>query len=443
MKALLSRKYLPILFILTSLFYRSFCLEWEGKFKYAFVPAPALKNSKSVQEGLHSTKFLEQLGGMIFDQIAAPAGGLKVESLSIQYAPEKEDGKRLNLILNGNKVEVLLYDWQIAPIARYADTPFTSCLSPTGGLNDRNLEKKILEARGMIVNYHPAFENTLIGLRLFHTYLLLLYNHSILLPKVQGSYLLGKGETPPDVDANKKGLINFANFYKTLNKEMNQVPRSVVISDFSRTLSFSVRDNILEISGTPYYFFWRYRSDQPDYNPGSVVDSCREEINREKSRNPLFDERPWLIASILKLAGEYQDKYSFPFAGPAAELVKLQSEGEKQAFLERLDSDALFNLFATMKERMEAHRVSHLERYSREISGRQDILRSVNPLVWDAALNTMRYAAFFRYCKDKFPDQWKIFMEKIKDISAKPEAETPTVMYPSDNSALEQQLRNP
>ena len=443
MKALLSRKYLPILFILTSLFYRSFCLEWEGKFKYAFVPAPALKNSKSVQEGLHSSKFLEQLGGMIFDQIAAPAEGLKVESLSILYAPEKEDGKRLNLILNGNKVEVLLYDWQLAPIARYADTPFTSCLSPSGGLNDKNLEKKILEARGMIINYHPAFENTLLGLRLFLMYNLILYNHSILLPKVQGSYLLGKGETPPDVDANKKGFINFANLYKTLNKEMNQVPRAVVISDFSRTLSFSVRDNVLEIGGTPYFFFWRYQSDQPEYNPASVVDACKEEINREKSRNPLFDERRWMVTAILKLSGDYRQNYSFQFTSPAANLVQLKSDAEKQAFLERLDSDALFNLFATMKERMEAHRVSHLERYSQVISNQTDILRSINPLVWDAALNTMRYAAFFRYCKNKFPDQWKHFMETIKDVSVKPGAETPTVMYPSDNSALEQQLRNP
>jgi len=443
MKALLSKKYLPILFILTGLFCSSFCMEWEGKFKYAVVPAPLLKESRAVQDGLHSTKFLEQVGGMIFDQIAAPAEGLKLESLSIHYAPEKEDGKRLDLILNGNKVEVLLYDWQLAPIARYADTPFTSWLSPSGGLNDTSLEKKILEARGMIVNYHPAFENTLLGLRLFHMYCLLLYNHSVLLPKVQGSYLLGKGEAPPDVEANKKGFINFAGFYKTLNKEMNQVPRSVVISDFSRTLSFSVRDNILQISGTPYYFFWRYQSDQPDYNPGSVVDACREEINAEKSRNPLFDERSWLIVSILKLAREYQDKYSFPFAGPVGELVKLHSDGEKQAFLGSLNSDALFNLLATMKERLEAHRVSHLERYSQEVSNQTDIFRSINPLVWNAALNTMRYAAFFRYCKNKFPDQWKHFMETIKDVSAEPRAETPTVMYPSDNSALEQLLKVP
>ena len=443
MKEFPSKKYFLISFILAGMFYCSYSLEWEGKFKYAPVPAPALKSSKSVQEGLHSTQFLEQVGGMIFDQIATPAEGLKMESLSIQYAPENEDGKRLNLILNGKKVEVMLYDWQLAPIAKYADSPFTSCLSPSGQLSDKNLEKKVTQARGLIMNYHPAFENTLLGLRLFHAYLLLLYNHSTQLPKVRESYLLGKGEPSPNVDENKKGFASFINFYKALNKEMNQTPRSLAISDFSRTLSFSVRDNVLELNGAPYFFFWRYKSDQPDYNPESVAASLREEINRQKEMNPLFNERPWLVSSILKLTKEYKENYSFLFSEPASELVKLRSDEEKQAFLERIDTSALFDLLVNMKERMDASSVSHMERYSQEISNRPDLLRSINPLVWDAALNTMRYAAFFRYCKARFPEQWKNFMEKIKDVSPEPRAETPTVMYPSENTALEQLLKTP
>jgi hypothetical protein len=337
----------------------------------------------------------------------------------------------------------MLYDWQLAPIARYADSPWPSCLTLTGGLNDKNLEQKLLDASGIIVNYHPAFENTLLGLRLFHMYNLVMYNHSILLPKLGQSYLLGKGEPSLDVEANKKGFISFAGFFQKLNKEMNQIPRSFVITDFSGILSFSVQDHVLRINGTPYFFFWRYQSDQPDYNPGAVGDALREEINRQKTRNPLFNERPWLTSSILKLAGEYQDKYSFPLRGSAEELVKLQSDGEKQALLERLEPEELFNLFVAIKERMEAYSASHLERYSQEISNKPDLLRSINPLVWDAALNTMRYAAFFRYCKKNFPDQWKTFMEKIKDMTPEPRVEPPTVMYSSDNTALEQLLKRP
>ncbi len=427
MKDSLSRKCFLLLCILAGFFHDSFSLEWEGKFSYAALPAPSLKNPGSVQEALHSSKFLNRVGGMIFDQIAAPVEGLKIESLSLGYASENEDGRRLNLIVNGKKVGVLLYDWQLAPIARYADTPWNSCLSPYGSLNDKDREKKVLDARGVIMNYHPAFERTLLGLRLFHMYNLVLHNHSIRLPKVAGSYLLGRGEQEPDVEANRKGFLNFAGFYQKMNKEMNQNPRSLVISDFSRTPAFSVQDNVLKISGTPYFFFWRFQSDQPDYNPGSVGDAVREEINRQKFRNPLFNENPWLISAILKLAREYQDKYALPLQGSVEELLKLQSDGQKQAFLERLGSEELFNLLVAIRERMEAYSAAHLERYSQEISNRPDLLRSINPPVWDAALNTMRYAAFFRYCRKNFPGEWKTFMEKIKDVSAEPLAETPTV----------------
>ena len=57
------------------------------------------------------------------------------------------------------------------------------------------------------------------------------------------------------------------------------------------------------------------------------------------------------------------------------------------------------------------------------------MLRVINPAVWDAAVNVMRYAAFFRYCKQKNPTQWRVFMAQIKKAPAlQPPVITPTVM---------------
>jgi len=72
--------------------------------------------------------------------------------------------------------------------------------------------------------------------------------------------------------------------------------------------------------------------------------------------------------------------------------------------------------------------VIHLKEYSALLSSKPYLLRDINPAVWDAAVNTMRYAAFFRFCKKEFPEQWKNFMEQVEKTAVEPPVITPTVM---------------
>lgn len=59
-------------------------------------------------------------------------------------------------------------------------------------------------------------------------------------------------------------------------------------------------------------------------------------------------------------------------------------------------------------------------------------LAEMNPAVWNAARKTMRYSAFFRYCKKTHPAAWKEFVQQVKTglklAEAQPAVITPTVL---------------
>jgi hypothetical protein len=66
----------------------------------------------------------------------------------------------------------------------------------------------------------------------------------------------------------------------------------------------------------------------------------------------------------------------------------------------------------------------------KEVSDRLALVRSINPAVWDAGANVMRYAAFFRYYKQNYPLKWKQFMAQIKNVKLQPSVKTPNVLEP-------------
>ena len=87
-----------------------------------------------------------------------------------------------------------LPDWQLIPIAKYADdNEYNACVSLFG-------PKPTLSKYDII--YHKAFKNTLLGLRLFQMDILLKDLDSFWdIPQLGGQVILGTGEvraTEPD-----------------------------------------------------------------------------------------------------------------------------------------------------------------------------------------------------------------------------------------------------
>ena len=82
---------------------------------------------------------------------------------------------------------------------------------------------------------------------------------------------------------------------------------------------------------------------------------------------------------------------------------------------------------------MDAYEILYLKDYSELISSKPELLHGINPAVWNAAVETMRYAAFFRFCKKNFPESWLHFIRQIENVAVATRVQTPTVMQGAED----------
>jgi hypothetical protein len=237
---------------------------WVGRAEpYRTLP---LMSDRSVSEGLESGVYLSSVGGMAFDQVAKPEGRLKVNSLELKYVPNRPDGSRLMVVLNGRTCSTQgLPDWQLLPIACFADSPFFGVVTLFGELPEGQERPA---GTKYVVSYHPAFEGTLLGLRLFQGDIMLLNpNTTGELPRYSGAYQLGVGERPPDPRVWRRAS-------ETLNQMLAGGERfsSYLICDAASTPTFSMRRRQLELQGTVYFYFWKRGPEQAE----QIVDSDRK-----------------------------------------------------------------------------------------------------------------------------------------------------------------------
>jgi hypothetical protein len=125
--------------------------------------------------------------------------------MSLSYRPEESDANRLWVTVDGRESSTTVYDWQLIPIAKFADSPYTSCVTLFGELDDRAEGRRLLANRDGVLNYHSAFVDTLIGLRLFQLDILIDEPYATDLPTLKGKYILGAGEVRPARNANIGG----------------------------------------------------------------------------------------------------------------------------------------------------------------------------------------------------------------------------------------------
>lgn len=153
-----------------------------GSYTLYSAAAPTLRDPTHLSIGVGSQRMLAGVGGVAFDQIAEPAGNLEVRALGLAWDPSASDGARLSVTLDDSRYTVPLHDWQLVPIATFADSDFYSAITLFGQLNDVAQEKKVRDAGGDIINYHPALADTLMGLRIFQFDVLILELSSTELP---------------------------------------------------------------------------------------------------------------------------------------------------------------------------------------------------------------------------------------------------------------------
>jgi hypothetical protein len=397
-------------------------------------PAPTLSNPSHLRIRLRSPRFVASVGGVAFGATAVPAGGSNFANVLLSYRPEEKDGNRLWITVDRRQFPTLIYDWQLIPIAKFADSPYKSCVTLFGELNDREEGRRLLANGDGVLNYHPAFVDTLLGLRLFQLDILIDEPYATDLPKQSGRYILGSGEAPPDSNANIGGWNALSRFRERLRSELRmEKTRSYVITDEGRDVRFSFDSGGLNITGEPYIYFWLSRAELPGYNEDAARGRITGEVTREAqgaSRAGRPDaENEAYITMLLGQLNQDEGPFEYLELPPwLAALKGMQGDLARRTYLRRYTSDSVRNAVIELRVVADADEVVPLTEYSDRISGETDMLRRINPVIWDTGVNVMRYAAFFRYYKAKYPSQWQSFLIRLSQVPASPQVRTPAIM---------------
>lgn len=283
-----------------------------------------------------------------------------------------------------------LYDWEIATIAGFAATEHTAAMTLFGELDDYEYQME-MGNHFDVVNYHPALENTLMGLRMLQADLLLIRFDAVdLFRDDEGRPILGAGEHPlygPDfVEDNSRAWLRLANKVSVINSD------SYIAGDIKTEFHLSARGDRLVIAGDPTWYMWREDSER--------VDALRHDLVSD------------FVVAAEGMDGDVLDqRFSRDYV--------LQRTLHDDTTIDVLEDETL-----------------HVSKLIRSLGG-------VNPIVYRAVRNMAQYAAIFRGLRDHDPERFERFLTGLpigpsspaESTTEWPYVETPTLIEKGPNSA--------
>jgi hypothetical protein len=466
----------------------AFALELGGmNFSRQFSAAPHIV---TVAPG---PRFFRLSGGVAFTQTATGKDGWAVTRLT--YDAARPDGQRLVAhVSHGGKsmdVNTGAYDWEIGPLVRYVAADETnagqSVVTLFGKLQDRKAEEQVLRDGHMVINFHPAFQNTLLGLRLLQADLMLFEVRAAELFRENGQDILGAGEPRPD------GAFASANRerYRTIQKwlaDNNIEWESYVAGDIGQPSQFYVDSGELRFTGAPYWALWR---DTPQANEAQRA-HARASAMTARAKLPLEDARisvaldhgaffAWLddaraegspAQAATALAGQPEFvKRSESFFADLRALYRSHPAGKPLldaknnyapaakaraeialAMLARLETmspsewtkrrDALNNMISVsaLQRRALDLPIDVDANASGAVSSRIRQEAGINPIVYRALQRAMNYSALLRHYRVENPSGFQALVAATRSVDVSPAAPrglkvlTPTV-YPRGRDA--------
>jgi hypothetical protein len=359
-------------------------------------------NPVPVSKGVNSVNFLSKVGGLAFGAVAQPTDA-SVVIRDIQYVATAADGERLHVwVSNGGDAQEVIApvpDWEFIPTARFASAAQEAVFTLFGTTTDAT-ETAAIQAQGYdILNYHPAFENTLLGLRLFQADVLILAKASADLPRLSSQYVLGLGENAPDVAANQNALLDLDS--SLFDSSGLQPFQSYLITDYQQTVTFQANNGNLILDGYPYWYFWRYSVDSNQFQ--TLENAANAQANQQLTAEMQSD-----FDSMSQ--SEYDAKYT--------------------AAYEQARFDELFDAILSPQV------LQPLPDYSATNSTQIRLHNGINPAVYDALTATMRYAAFFRYVRAALPEAYADFVQSFECVRPAPNLYTPGAYIPGGDLIL-------
>ncbi|MCL2327524.1 MAG: hypothetical protein FWC39_03305 [Bacteroidetes bacterium] len=346
---------------------------WKFGNKYAALvasPTTPLLERMQKEKSLNSLNFVSKVGGVAFLAEAEPNDTIKNENIKIAYNVNKPDGYRLEITIGEKTLSPYLPDWQLIPIVKYVNSDYNACVSLFGE-NGNNSSYEI--------TYHPAFNNTLLGIRLLQADIALMdLSVNWQLPTFNSNQILGEGESIKNKNSWQEDAMKIQNLTHAGNFS------AWVLTDDDTRVVFNIQNNTFSMTGTPYYHFWRYGA------------GLRE---KQAKRNNLVSE----YNAQVKLYNTGRGNQ----AQIEQNLKKIKQEMEE---LDKSIDKEVTADYATINK----------------LKNKYDLLEQYNPCVYSAIKNVMQYSAFFRYVKKKDPTNWDTFYNRCSSVHIKPVVKTPT-----------------
>jgi hypothetical protein len=229
---------------------------------------PSLKAQIGTRNNLWANRRI--VGGVAFFEGAEPKEGLTIQELDFSLSDDQVSYP-LKFKLNDKWATVPLFAWEILPIVSYVNDEkgYDSAFSLFGGNNiEKHLADCVLYNKGkanvqFIMQYHSAFKDTILGLRLMQmdSFFTDMEAYGRLPVDVNGNTIFGVGEEERSLNMgsitiNKNDIQNIALFNKS-NKEssfsayiLTSPPHEI------EPVRFEIRDNQVFVWGEPYFSFW-------------------------------------------------------------------------------------------------------------------------------------------------------------------------------------------
>jgi hypothetical protein len=200
---------------------------------------------------------LRWIGGVIFQTTAVPVGNAAGQAVSISYDAAKPDGQRLTVTIGMSTVTQNLYDWQFIPVALFADSGFTACMT-LFGFPETKEEKQMHSENDhalMWAEYHPALAKTLIGMNLF--FIDAMFINPERMRKVSDGFsgiITGYNDTiinQTRSGTNSEQISGWLFIEQNINHSYN----SYIYTDYGTKITYQIKNGQIVFTGIPTYQF--------------------------------------------------------------------------------------------------------------------------------------------------------------------------------------------
>ncbi len=246
---------------------------------------------------------IRDIGGVLLQGFARPSPDLAADTLTLHYRRAAPDGSRFAVQVGDRFIVTDLYDWELEPIASFADSDYHATVTATASATSLELKVHGDDLRE-VLSFHPAFQNRLMGIRHLQADYVRELGGQRFLPSLNGQLLLGPGEAPYLADPADTTAAE--NRIASLLRKMGQ--SWILLNDVYVDYVFGIEDERFVITGDPYYFLWNPSRNDWNIRTGSARVSGRvksgKKINKRirKAWPDYYAMNPLVFRAVTRTA---------------------------------------------------------------------------------------------------------------------------------------------